>query len=146
MSDEGAMDTPEETPGGAPAARPSMPSMGMGESIVALGAALLIISEIFGNVIFNRYSLWDSAFLGAIAALVLVFSKRARDASPLPYGWTLAVLGVMEAIVAVWELLDGLIQGWLRGWTVFYFLVAVVGAALMWFGGRQVRSTTPAST
>lgn len=145
MSDEGAMDTPEETPGGAPAARPA-PSMGMGESLVALGAALLIISEIFGNIIFNRYSLWDSAFLGAIAALVLVFSRKSRDASPLPYAWSLMVLGVIEAIVAVWELFDGLIQGWLRGWTIFYFLLALVGAALMWAGGRQVHSSAPSGT
>ncbi len=144
MSDEGAMDTPEEMSGGAPRARAATPSMGMGESLVALGAALLVISEIFGNVIFNEYSLWDSAFLGAIAALVLVFSKGSRERMPLPYGWTLMVLGVMEGILAVWELLDGLIQGFLRGWTIFYFLLALVGAALMWIGGRQVYGTAPA--
>ncbi len=146
MSDEGAMSTPDETPGGgAPAARPA-PAMGTAESLVAVGAILLVISEVFGNIIFNEYSLWDSAFLGAIAALVLVFSKKARDASPLPYAWTLMVLGVIEAILAVWELLDGLIQGWLRGWTIFYFLLAFVGAGVMWMGGRLVKGSAPAES
>lgn len=144
--DEGAMDTPEETPGSAPAARPRTPSMGMGESMVGLGAAVVILVEIFGSLIFDRYSLWDSALLGAIAALALVMSRKSREASPLPYGWTLAVIGAMEGIVAIWELLDGLRGSWLRGWTIFFYFVYLIGAILMWFGGRQVRSTTPAAT
>lgn len=120
--------------------------MGMGESMVGLGAAVVILVEIFGSLIFDRYSLWDSALLGAIAALALVMSRKSREASPLPYGWTLAVIGAMEGIVAIWELLDGLRGSWLRGWTIFFYFVYLIGAILMWFGGRQVRSTTPAAT
>lgn len=139
--DEGAMDTPEESPGGAAAARATTPSMGTGESMVALGATLLILTEIVGGLIFSEYSLWDSALLGAIAALVLVMSRRSREASPVPYAWTLMVLGWMEGILAIWELLDGLRDSWLRGWTILFYLISLVGAVLMWVGGRQVHGS-----
>lgn len=113
-----------------------------GERLVVLGAALILLVDIFGDIVFRDYSFSSIAWVSAVLIVAAVVLHRFRSAAlPSNYTWLLVVLGFVAGIVAARELVDDLRIGYLDrgGATVFFALIfyaagalTLVGASLLW--------------
>jgi hypothetical protein len=113
-----------------------------GEKLVVLGAALMLLVDIFGDIVFQDYSFSSAAWVPAVLIVVAVVLHRFRNAAlPMSYAWLLAGLGFVAGIVAARELVDDVRYEYLErgGATIVFALVfyaagalALVGASLLW--------------
>lgn len=133
----------EEAGGGA--ASGMMGKMSTGEMLMGLGAAwIFIVDYVIGNRIADEYYVSVIVVASTLALIVLAsiyFSKADGDSgwkSRYPWVATTAVWGIL--VLAVLDLLNGLINEFSSGSDAFYEITFYLAAAIAAFGAYQVKS------
>jgi hypothetical protein len=117
---------------------------GPGEPLIALGAGLLLVVDVFGDIVFQDYGISYVVWLPAVLIVAAVALHRfAGTELPVTYGTLIAVLALVAGLVMARELIDDLRYDRLDGGgaTVFFALVAYAGGAVALVGAWQVWSS-----
>jgi len=114
---------------------------GPGEPLIALGAVLLLVVDVVGDILARDYSIPYIAWLPAILIVLAVVAHRFLGKElPVNYGTLLAALALVAGLVIIRELIDDVRYDYLDrgGSTVFFALVAYAGGAVALIGAWQV--------
>jgi uncharacterized membrane protein YhaH (DUF805 family) len=113
-----------------------------GERLIALGAVLILLVDLLGDIIFQDYSFSVITWVAALLIVVAVVLRRFRDAAlPMDYTWLLIVVGFIAGAAIARELVaDVRYDYWDRGGgTVLFALLlyaagalVLVGSSLLW--------------
>lgn len=117
------------------------------ENLMRLGAALVVASFLVFEILFDDYFFFTGTLLVAAMVLAAVWIRhnRADAVWPIPYTWTLRVLGYTAGFLGAVELLEDLRNSRLYGFADFLGgIVLYAGAFLLFWGARQLadRSTS----
>lgn len=108
--------------------------LGAAERLASLGAALIVANYLFFEVIVEEYFFSTSLLVVASLALLAVWVRSSKDAAewPVPYGWSMKVLGFAAGVYGLVELITDLRRGVLEGFlTILGALVLYAGVVLM---------------
>ncbi len=139
MSDESTAGTPDESTQSAEVTA-LLQGLGSGERLVALGAGLVVVDYLLFDLILEEYAFFTGTLLVAAAALFSVWVRHARSGAswPVPYPWTLKVLGYTAGFLGLVELLTDLRGGFLdNGPDIIGGLLLYAGVVAMVVGSRQ---------
>ncbi len=110
-------------------------------NLIGLGALLLVADYLIFEVILDEYFFSTILLLTALFALFGHWMRRNHpEASwPIPYGWTMRLLGYTAGTLALVELLYDLRNGVLDNLgDILGGLIVYAGAFLMFRGARQL--------
>ena len=116
--------------------------MSTNEQLIAVGALLiLIVSDFFGDVLLDDYSVSSKLYLAATAAVALIFVVKLRGGStPVSYTWLLRSAGLLVTIFGIREFLgDVEASNYLGSSNIIYALALYAGTALVAYGAYQLR-------
>ena len=136
---------PAVAPGDLADVSAAIAGLGAAERLAALGAALIAANYLFFEVIVEEYFFATSLLVVASLALLAVWVRSSKDGAdwPVPYGWSMKVLGFAAGVYGLVELITDLRRGVLEGFmTILGALVLYAGVVLMVMGARQI-STRP---
>ena len=139
MSDESTASRPNEDAQGTEVAA-MLQGLGSGERLVALGAGLVVVDYLLFDLILEEYGFFTGTLLAAAAALFAMWVRHGRPGAswPVPYPWTLKVLGYAAGFLGLIELLTDLRLGVLdNAVDIVGGLVLYVGVTMMVLGPRQ---------
>ena len=134
----------QATPGeGTPAHQAPTSSRSSAENLIGLGALVLVANYFIFDLILGEYYMSTALLLAAFYALFAFWHHGSRPSAkwPLPYGWTMRLLGYSAGLLAAFELLDDLRYGVLdNGADILGGLILYAGGVLMFLGARQLKS------
>ena len=136
--DTGAAKPPEESEVAA-AISGAIDKLGPAEQLIGLGAVLVLLVDIVGDIILDEYGMSSAVWIAAVAALALLWTRRLRGKElPVSYSWLLAVAGFGGGIAGARDLLTDVESGFLDGIAIVFALVLYAGAALMAVGAFRL--------
>ena len=123
-------------------AKAAASKLGAGEQMVALGAAVIVLVDLIGDII-DEFSIWGGFWwFIAVAALFAIYGRRFRDwNNPLPYGWLLMVLGTGALLLTARDVINELEDGFGDAANVIFTLLLWGSSILMFLGGRTVHKS-----
>jgi len=115
------------------------------ELLLRVGAAIIIADWLLFAIILDEYFFFWGTLLVAAYALFAAWVRSNRPAAswPVPFGWTMKLLGYSAGFLGALDLLDDLRFDVLNGAaTIIGAIIFYVGAFLMFWGARQLNDTT----
>jgi len=108
--------------------------------LLRIGAVIIVADWLLFAIILDEYFFFWGTLLVAAYALFATWVRSNRPGAswPIPFGWTMKLLGYSAGFLGVLDLLDDL-NG---AATIIGALIFYVGAFLMFWGARQVDETT----
>lgn len=127
----------ERATGGAGAPLAGIPAV---EQLMGLGAILIIVvTDFIGDILLDEYGVGKVTWLVAVAVVAAVWMHRLRGAqTPVPYRWTLIVLGYGGLVLGIREFLTDLETDILDGGSIIFALAAYAGAVLLGVGAYRL--------
>jgi len=117
---------------------------GPGEPLIALGAVLLVVADVVGDMILRDYYINGIAWTAAALIVLAIIAVRFAGAElPVTYGTLLAALALIAGLATARELIDDLRYSVLDngGSTMLFALVSYAGGAVALVGAWQVWSS-----
>ena len=134
----GAAKPPEESEVAA-AISGAIDKRGPAEQLIGLGAVLILLVDILGDVILDDYGVSSAVWIAAVAAVAMLWARRLRGQEfPISYPWLLKVVGFGGGIAGVRDLLTDIESGVLDGIAIVFALALYAGAALMALGAYRL--------
>ena len=112
------------------------------EQFIGLGVLLiLLVSDLIGSILTDRYSVHDYTFLAAAVTLALLIVVKVRGSEPpVPYGWLLKTASLVVVIAGVRQFLGDIeADGYLGSRNILFAIVLYAGVGLVAYGGYQLR-------
>jgi hypothetical protein len=136
----GPADTPEKKESEVGAAiSGAIDKLGPAEQLIGLGAVLMLLVDLLGDVILDEYGVSSASWIAAVAAVAMLWSRRIRSNNfPVSYKWLLTVAGFGGGIAGARDLLTDVESGFLEGIGIVFALVLYAGAALMALGAYRL--------
>ena len=139
--DAGEANPPEsKEPEATAAISGAIDKLGPAEQLIGLGAVVVLLVDILGDVILDEYGVSSAVWIAAVAAVAMLWARRLRGKEfPVSYSWLLAVVGFGGGIAGVRDLLtDVESSGALEGISIVFALALYAGAALMALGAYRL--------
>ena len=135
--------TPEKNGSEAAAAiSGAIDKLGPAEQLIGLGAVVILLVDLLGDIILDEYALSSATWIAAVAAVAMLWAHRLRNKEfPVSYPWLLAVAGFGGGIAGARDLLTDVESGYLVGLAILFALVTYAGAALMAVGAYRLSRT-----
>ena len=136
----GSPDTPEKKESEVAAAiSGAIDKLGPAEQLIGLGALLILVVDLLGDVILDEYGVSSASWIAAVAAIAMLWARRLRGKDfPISYPWLLTVAGFGGGIAGARDLLTDIESGFLDGLAIVFALALYVGAALMAWGAYRL--------
>jgi hypothetical protein len=118
---------------------------GTAEMLIRIGAAIVLADYVIFGLLMNEYFFfWGTVLFAAYALFAAwVRSNRSTASWPVSYGWTMKLIGYSVGFLGAFELVEDLRFGLLDNTAeVLGGIVLYAGAFLMFWGARQLGSTT----
>jgi len=113
--------------------------LGPAEQLIGLGAVLILLVDLLGDVILDEYGISSASWIAAVAAVAMLWARRLRSKEfPISYPWLLTVAGFGGGIAGARDLLTDVESGYLEGIGIVFALVLYAGAALMALGAYRL--------
>lgn len=128
---------------GTPARQTPAGGRSSAENLIGLGALFLVADYVLFELILDEYFFATVLLLAAFYALFALWLQSSHPSAkwPLPYEWTMRVLGYTAGLLGIFELLADLRLGILdNGADILGGLILYAGAVLMFLGARQLKS------
>jgi len=119
---------------------------GPGEPLIALGAVLMVVVDLVGDVIMEDYSIPYMVLTPALLIVLAIVGYRFLSVGlPVGYGTVVAILALVAGVTMARELVDDIHYDVLDrgGATVVFALLAYLGGALLLVGSWQLWSSLP---
>ncbi|MEE8330524.1 MAG: hypothetical protein V3R84_02035 [Acidimicrobiia bacterium] len=113
----------------------------VGEQLMGVGALLiLVLADLIGDVFVDEYSISYTIWILALGVLAAIYFHRiAGKSMPIPFRWTMMVLGYSGAALGIREIIDAIDGDYLfEGGSMPYQLALYVGAALLAIGAYRL--------
>jgi len=113
--------------------------LGPAERLIGLGAVLVLLVDLLGDIILDEYGISSASWMAAVAAVAILWARRLRSKDfPISYPWLLTVVGFGGGIAGARDLLTDIESGYLEGISIVFALVLYAGAALMAVGAYRL--------
>lgn len=138
--DGGPADIPEKKESEVSAAiSGAIDKLGPAEQLIGLGAVLILLVDLLGDIILDEYGISSASWIAAVAAVAMLWARRLRSKDfPISYPWLLTVVGFGGGIAGARDLLTDIESGYLEGLSIVFALVLYAGAALMAWGAYRL--------
>lgn len=138
--DGGPEDIPEKKESEVAAAiSGAIDKLGPAEQLIGLGAVLILLVDLLGDIILDEYGISSASWIAAVAAVAMLWARRLRSKDfPISYPWLLTVIGFGGGIAGARDLLTDIESGYLEGLSIVFALVPYAGAALMAWGAYRL--------
>jgi hypothetical protein len=139
----GVANTPEKKESEVTAAiSGAIDKLGPAEQLIGLGAVLILLVDLLGDIILDEYGVSSAAWIAAVAAVAMLWARRLKSKEfPISYPWLLSVVGFGGGIAGARDLLTDVESGYLDGLTIVFALALYAGAALMALGAYRLSKT-----
>jgi hypothetical protein len=109
------------------------------EQLIGLGAVLILLVDLLGDVILDEYGVSAASWIAAVAAIAMLWARRIRGKDfPVSYPWLLTVAGFGGGIAGARDLLTDVESGFLEGIGIVFALLLYAGATLMAWGAYRL--------
>ena len=140
--------TPEPTPGDQPVTPPAVPpaaagpmSSMTGETLVTIGAALVLGSYLVFGLIANEFHQYTVQLVAAAFALLVPFVSREAVEKVASYPVVMKVLGYIIAVSGVFEILFDVRFGYLDEFmAILGAVIAYAGYVVAFIGARTIKA------
>ena len=141
--DGGAADPPEKKESEVGSAiSGAIDKLGPAEQLIGLGAVLILLVDLLGDIILDEYGISSASWIAAVAAVAMLWSRRFRGNDfPVSYKWLLTAVGFGGGIAGARDLLTDVESGFLEGIGIVFALILYAGAALMAWGAYRLSKT-----